>query len=55
VPEDPATGSAAVSLASRLGRRLLITQGNGCGRGTRLGPDSTAEVGGLVVLAETRD
>ncbi len=55
VPEDPATGSAAVALASRLGRALLITQGNGCLLETRLGAGGTAEVGGRVVLAETRE
>ena len=55
VPEDPATGSAAVSLAARLGRRILITQGNGCFLDARVGPEGTAEVGGLVVLAETRE
>ena len=55
VPEDPATGSAAVSLAARLGRRLLITQGNGCFLDARVGPEGTAEVGGMTVLAETRE
>ena len=54
IAEDPATGSAAVALASRLGRRLLITQGNGCFLDARVGPEGTAEVGGHVVLADTR-
>jgi predicted PhzF superfamily epimerase YddE/YHI9 len=55
VPEDPATGSAAVALAAELGRRILITQGNGCFLDARVGPEGTAEVGGLTVLAETRE
>jgi predicted PhzF superfamily epimerase YddE/YHI9 len=55
VPEDPATGSAALGLAARLGRRILITQGNGCILDARVGPEGTAEVGGLVILAETRE
>lgn len=55
VPEDPATGSAAVSLASRLNRTLVITQGDGCILDARLGPEGTAEVGGRVILAETRE
>ena len=55
VPEDPATGSAAVALTTRLGRPLLITQGNGCLLDARPGPDGAAEVGGLVVLSEERD
>ncbi len=55
IAEDPATGSAAVALAAQLGRRILITQGNGCFLDARVGPEGTAEVGGLVVLAETRE
>jgi len=55
VPEDPATGSAAVALAASLGRRILITQGNGCFLDARVGPGGTAEVGGLTVLAEKRE
>lgn len=55
VPEDPATGSAAVSLAAQLDRALLITQGNGCVLEARLGPDGTAEVGGRSVLSAVRD
>ncbi len=55
ISEDPATGSAAVSLASRLGRHLVITQGDGCRLDARLGPAGTAEVGGQVVLVEMRD
>jgi predicted PhzF superfamily epimerase YddE/YHI9 len=55
IAEDPATGSAAVALAVQLRRRILITQGNGCFMEARVGPDGTAEVGGLVVLRETRE
>jgi predicted PhzF superfamily epimerase YddE/YHI9 len=54
VPEDPATGSAAVSLAARLNRALRITQGDGCVLEARLGPDGTSEVGGRTVLSEVR-
>lgn len=55
IAEDPATGSAAVTLAASLGRRILITQGNGCFLDARVGPEGTAEVGGFTVLAETRE
>ena len=55
IQEDPATGSATVSLAARLDRRILITQGDGCSIDARLGQEGTAEVDGLVVLAETRE
>ena len=43
------------ALAAELGRRILITQGNGCFLDARVGPEGTAEVGGLTVLAETRE
>ena len=55
IQEDPATGSAAVALAAQLGRSIRITQGNGCVLDARVGAGGTAEVGGLVVLAEVRN
>jgi len=54
VAEDEATGSAALQLAQRLGRPIEIWQGNGSILRARPGPDGTAEVGGRVVLEETR-
>jgi predicted PhzF superfamily epimerase YddE/YHI9 len=55
IPEDPATGAAAVALASELGRSLRITQGEACRLHARLGPDGTAEVGGTVRGMGTRE
>lgn len=55
IPEDPATGSAAVALVARLGRPIVINQGTGSILHARPGPDGTGEVGGLVVLEEARD
>jgi predicted PhzF superfamily epimerase YddE/YHI9 len=55
IAEDEATGAAAVRLVTQLGRPILIRQGVGSVLHARPGPDGTAEVGGLVVLAETRD
>jgi predicted PhzF superfamily epimerase YddE/YHI9 len=55
IPEDPATGSAAVGLVARLGRPIVINQGTGSILHSRPGPDGTGEVGGLVVLDEVRD
>lgn len=55
VPEDEATGSAALRLADCLQRPLEIWQGNGSLLYARPGPDGTCEVGGRVVLEETRD
>ncbi|HJM88206.1 MAG TPA: PhzF family phenazine biosynthesis protein [Dehalococcoidia bacterium] len=55
IPEDPATGAAAVGLATQLARPIQIRQGEGSILHARPGPDGTAEVGGLVVLDDTRD
>ncbi|AWG00612.1 PhzF family phenazine biosynthesis protein [Clavibacter michiganensis subsp. insidiosus] len=49
VPEDEATGSAALRLTARLGRDLRITQGRGSVLVTRLLADGRAEVGGRSV------
>lgn len=55
IPEDPATGSAAVGLVTLLGRPIVINQGTGSILHARPGPDGTGEVGGLVVLDEVCD
>lgn len=49
IPEDPATGSAALRMVEMLGRPLRIVQGEGCVIHARPGQDGHAEVGGLVV------
>lgn len=48
IPEDEATGSAALVLASRLGRAIQIRQGRGSLLFARPGPEGSAEVGGYV-------
>jgi predicted PhzF superfamily epimerase YddE/YHI9 len=55
IPEDEATGAAAVRLVSRLGRPIVIRQGAGSLLRARPGPDATAEVGGEVTLDRTGD
>lgn len=55
VPEDEATGAAAVVLTAALGRPLVIRQGTGSQLLTRPGPNGTVEVGGRVELVETRE
>ena len=54
IAEDEATGAAAVVITARLGRSLEIRQGRGSRLSTRLGPAGTVELGGRVVLDETR-
>jgi predicted PhzF superfamily epimerase YddE/YHI9 len=49
VPEDEATGSAALRVTAHLGRDLRITQGRGSELVTRLLADDRAEVGGRTV------
>lgn len=49
IPEDPATGSAALRLAAELQRPLTIVQGAGCIIHARPAGDGYAEVGGRVV------
>ena len=54
IAEDPATGSAAMTLAANLQQQLLIIQGNGCQLHARIGPKGSAAVGGTTVLSEIR-
>jgi predicted PhzF superfamily epimerase YddE/YHI9 len=49
VPEDEATGSAALRLGAHLDRPLEIRQGKGSVLHARPGPDGTVDVGGLVL------
>lgn len=55
IPEDEATGSAALTLSARLGRPIEIRQGVGSNLFARPGEDGRAEVGGRVVVDEVRD
>ncbi len=55
VGEDEATGSAALMLATELGRPLTIHQGSGSVLDARPLADGRAEVGGRVALDEVRD
>jgi predicted PhzF superfamily epimerase YddE/YHI9 len=56
VPEDPATGSAALVLASRLGRAVEIVQAAGCVlRARPAAQDGWSEVGGLVASDGVRE
>jgi predicted PhzF superfamily epimerase YddE/YHI9 len=55
VGEDEATGSAALMLATELARPLTIHQGQGSVLDARPLGDGRAEVGGRVVLEETRE
>ncbi len=48
VPEDPATGSAAITLCAELGREISIDQGPGCAIEARPGEDGLIELGGRV-------
>ncbi|MGE0688262.1 MAG: PhzF family phenazine biosynthesis protein [Dehalococcoidia bacterium] len=54
VPEDPATGSAALRLVDQLQRPIRILQGQGCIIQARPNSDGTAEVGGFVIEDEMR-
>lgn len=54
IVEDEATGSAAIGLAARLDRQILIEQGRGSVLRARPLPERRAEVGGRVVLDESR-
>ncbi|MGA8328842.1 MAG: PhzF family phenazine biosynthesis protein, partial [Mycobacterium sp.] len=49
VPEDEATGSAAVRITDHLGRDLSITQGQGSMIETRWSPQAWVRVAGRVV------
>ena len=55
VEEDEATGSYAVTLASRLGRRITIRQGEGSMILAEPRPDGGVEIGGRVELVEVRE
>ncbi len=55
IPEDEATGAAAIALTARLGRPLDIRQGRGSRIVTRPLDDGMVEIAGRVVLAEARD
>lgn len=55
VPEDEATGAAAVQLVTRLGRPIRIRQGRGSVILARPGAGGTGEIGGHCVLEGTRD
>lgn len=54
IAEDEATGAAAVLITAALGRDLEILQGRGSRLSTRLTADGSVELGGRVVLDETR-
>ncbi|MFI2230011.1 PhzF family phenazine biosynthesis protein [Nocardia testacea] len=49
IPEDEATGAAAIALTARLERDLTITQGQGSQLFTRHDPDGWVHLGGRVV------
>jgi predicted PhzF superfamily epimerase YddE/YHI9 len=55
VPEDEATGSAAVKLGAALGRPLDIRQGRGSRIVARPVEGGMVEIGGQVVLDEVRE
>lgn len=55
IAEDEATGAAAVRLVTAIGRPIEIRQGKGSLIIARPGPDGSAEIGGRVVLDETRE
>jgi predicted PhzF superfamily epimerase YddE/YHI9 len=55
IPEDEATGSAALALSARVGREITVNQGRGSILVARPLPDGRAEVGGAVVLDERRE
>ncbi len=55
VEEDEATGSHAVRLAARLGRRITIHQGKGSLILAEPRPDGTVEIGGRTELVEVRE
>lgn len=55
IPEDEATGSAAVALTQRLQRDLLIHQGAGSQIYTRPVSDGSVAIGGRVELDDVRE
>jgi predicted PhzF superfamily epimerase YddE/YHI9 len=55
IPEDEATGAAALRLCAALGRPIEIHQGQGSELFARPADDGRVEVGGRVVLGGVRD
>ena len=55
IPEDEATGAAAVRLVAHLDRPIVIHQGRGSVLYARPGPDGTSDVGGRVLLDDERE
>ena len=55
IEEDEATGAHAVRLAARLGRTILIRQGEGSLIFAEPQPDGTVEIGGRTELVEVRE
>src|SRR3954468_11422560 len=55
IPEDEATGAAAVALTARLGRPLDIRQGRGSRIVTQSLDDRMVEIAGRVAMDEVRD
>ena len=55
IPEDEATGAAAVQLAALLGRELAIRQGQGSLIRARPAADGWVEIGGRTVLDDVRE
>jgi predicted PhzF superfamily epimerase YddE/YHI9 len=55
VPEDEATGSAALRLCARIGRPIEIRQGTGSLIHARPGEGGMVEIGGRVVLDAVRE
>jgi predicted PhzF superfamily epimerase YddE/YHI9 len=55
IPEDEATGSAALALCAQLGRQITIHQGHGSVLLARPASGGQIEVGGTVKLDEVRD
>jgi predicted PhzF superfamily epimerase YddE/YHI9 len=55
IPEDEATGAAAVRLANHLGRSLTIHQGVGSVIHAHPEPHGTVAIGGRVALLDVRD
>ena len=55
IDEDEATGAHAVRLAARLGRTIIIRQGEGSLIFADPQPDGTVEIGGRTELVEVRE
>jgi predicted PhzF superfamily epimerase YddE/YHI9 len=55
IKEDEATGAHAVSLAARLGRRIVIRQGEGSMILAEPRPDGSVEISGRTKLVEVRE